>query len=368
MAGLRPGLKKRTISWIIIMTLLWGILGAVAHISYATLDKNQVGVFEYLKEQVEVIKEQEVRALEEVFKAGGSIQEAITFVSNNEINSSTRWQVLCYKDHVFFAKDEDYTRRYLSEATTIEAFQKTLSEEGRWLTLSKLEIDDGNYSYGIVLDEEKLYTELQFKQERDSIIIAIVVLGICSFMLVLWLFIENYYRTKKEKVLSGILEGERLKLEKAMQEVISSKTMPPSTAKEDVKYDRQFLEVILKKTNQEELMPLSMYYMKWELSSRYYSKQELQDLIDLVRAHLSNNHLVFEVGKGEIVVLMYYTTNHQCLSICKSIEETLSRHLLLMGILLRKESVTVENGEDCYKAFTQLETKVKEGVSYEAAM
>ena len=361
-------LNKRITSWIIIMTLLCGAIGVAAYISYVMLNKNQAITFEYIRKQVETLKKQEAARLEEVFANGGSIQEAITFVTNNEIDSSTRWQVLCYEDHVFFAKDEDYTQRYLSGATTIEAFQKTLLEEGKWLTLSDIETEHGNYSYGIVLDEDKLDMQLQFRQERDSIIIVIVALGLSSMMLGLWLFIERHYRSKKEKVLSDRLEDERLKVDKAMKEVISSKMMPSSTVKKDVQYDRQFLEVMLKKTDRDALMPLSMYYMKWELSSRYYSKKELQELINLVRTHLSSNHLVFEVGKGEIVILMYYTTKKQCLSICRNIEGILSKHLLVMGILLRKESVTVENSEECYKVFTELEKKVKEEISYEAAM
>lgn len=167
---------------------------------------------------------------------------------------------------------------------------------------SKMSIPASNSSYGIY--------QMELDAFYINFCILVIAMGVLSLCYIIKINISrqrlrHQIETQNKQLRKLLLNEEALTGELLLErtKVKENNTQKSSTQA----YHLQMVEMLLRKSKEEELYPFSIMIIKLYLGERYFSKSEIERIQESIQCRLNENQIFCEIAKGEYCLLLYQT-------------------------------------------------------------
>lgn len=260
--------------------------------------------------------------LELAASAGMNETELVTCFEERVEVSGSSWSFLCRDDIVLFAKDQKTTET-LRESKDRTTFLENIEEQNLIFTSAVKRLDGNMYMVGTVTDKNYALSKGQIPQHEIHLYLLLAILIILGVMSIIGITSKLNQIERELLDTSDILQRQNQKLEKAGEELADSAEEEVAVAEESAEknfYDSDLIRMFLKKSNDVALMPMQIMFIDIIMENRYYSRQEIFDVVTGLKAYLKDTHVTGEIRRGSFVVLMYKTTYEEAIEIQKQSE------------------------------------------------
>ena len=89
---------------------------------------------------------------------------------------------------------------------------------------------------------------------------------------------------------------------------------------EENRYDKELVRVILSKMKEAKYYPITMIYIRFHMGNLYFTKGKMQNIETELREAKGKKHELFEVGKGEYLLIIVRTEILEVMQIQQEVE------------------------------------------------
>lgn len=293
------------------------ILVVTAAIAVELYDNQQNYIAMYENQQ-RIFVEQLQSTLFHLYEDGATDEEVISYLSEDVEASGSRFFVLTKKETVLFAKN-DITTKCLGSLSDKTEFYKSIDGDDVSIERAPFNVGDNNYEITIVSDLYTIRTDGELMKHQYYILVAIAIMSLVLISLLLTL-VGSWNKTQRN------LEGteKELSIRNEKMEIISQETGTLTSDKTDMLtqgeeigiiqsektefYNIYTLRMLLQKSEDAQLKPLQMFFVKVVMEDRYFSKEEIFGAMRMVQKTLKETEIMGEVRKGFFLILAYKTT------------------------------------------------------------
>lgn len=305
------------------ITLVIIVLASVLFVIYENRNNRIQYLNMYREKQTEYVR-QLGNELDYLVPLGLTDAELTSYFGDNAEVSGNSWMFLCRGEEVVFAKDQTTTDS-LREAKDKEIFLEQIKEQDVIFISLVKQINGTSYLVGTVTDEYHALTRGNVIQHEIYIYL---VMGVFVMLATMAIMAGTAKLNRVEKELEktyDTLRRQNIKLEKS-EDCISTEpdsgdiiSMEQRESQEI--YDAGLIQMFLKKSNDAALMPMQILFTNIVMESRYYSRQEIFDVLEKLKKFLKPSHITGEIMKGRFVVLMYRTDYEEAVCIMNRFRE-----------------------------------------------
>lgn len=292
----------------VVVTLAVIVLAGV----FFVINENQSNRLYYL-ETYEQKQQEYTRQLgnqvEMLVLAGTGEQELAEYFVNHAEVSGNSWMFVCRDSEVLFAKDQTTTER-LGAFKEKDHFLEDIKGQNLITTTVEQEIKGTVYLTGTVTDEYYALTQGKVLQHEIYIYLVMGILIMLGVMAVICVTAKLNQVQRERHDISKTLQKQNRKLEESesRQILVTETGELAATESESGYYDEELIRMFLQKSDEQELMPMQLLFARIVMEERYYSRQEIFDVMEELKRFLHRSHVIGEIGKGIFVVLMYQTS------------------------------------------------------------
>lgn len=117
-------------------------------------------------------------------------------------------------------------------------------------------------------------------------------------------------------------------------------------------YDMDVVDVLLSKSEDASLYPITYMFIKIDMEDRYYTRDEIFAIMDFIRAHMGRNHVTAEISKAYFAVIMYRTDAQAAENVKRELlSEWGNADEARTGTGLRIRNYTLEEGDSPRRVF-----------------
>lgn len=294
--------RKRYMLFAVIATVLLLVLMVVFYARVIYINREKV------LNQYSTMQSRQVELLADSL-SGKDEQEIIDDIKSRVEMSGENWAYVLLDNQMIFMRDDNTTDNlaYLKAAGVMDEY---LEESGGVYNSSPIPGTD--YVCGMYTGRDYILSSYSTGEFENYII-----LGFVATFLALGVMLIQYSvylnRTLKEKeLLERELHDrnnkfrEYEKLSAGYKEQILDYQSGQKSGVNNV-YDMDIVDVLLSKSEDAELYPICFMYVSVVMAERYYSKDELMDIMEFVKGLVKQNHVTAEISKGFYTVIMYRT-------------------------------------------------------------
>ncbi len=241
--------------------------------------------------------------------------EIIAYMDTQVEASGSRFFVLIKDKKVVFAKNK-LTTDGLSSLRDADKFFKNIEQNEIMKNSASFEIDGSHYEIYLISDTYSVLVDGGVIKHRYYILLAVCLVSFVLVALLLTL-IGSWNKTQKKlegtkkeldirnekmEIISrenGILSGDKTDLIQNQEEIGISQADGTEF------YNIYTIHTLLRKSDDDTLRPLQMYFLRVVMENRYYTKHELFELMQMIQTKLSKTDVMGEVRKGYFVILSY---------------------------------------------------------------
>lgn len=335
--------------------------------------QNENSFLIYSESEQRMLTEQNAYYLGKLAEEGKQEKELIEYFSKTIPVSGNRWAFLCAGDKILYAKDQNMTNSLKADMTK-DAFLAAYSGKGSILTLSEFSFGDALYTIGMVSDVDYLMLSCKLNRHKMYLLLAmgiVLLLFIGSF---LFFVLCLYQREKKITVMSNNLEKQNRKLEElavktelpvlSNLEGIGQETEKINGERQKL-YDMDVILALLRKSEKQQLYPFTIYVIHFNLFDKYFTKNQMLQMIEPVKLEITRSHILAEAVKGTFAVLMYQTGESEAALLMERVQKKWDESLPELGVsvTLEKKTLVYGNSDPVYEFETMYKKVRKE--SYE---
>ncbi len=275
---------------------------------------------EMVQNRAYYIREYENRQQEETKILGAALEgrdreEMTGFVREKFPVSGSRWAFLYNEEQVIFAKN-DTTTQNLGSLSDTESFLAYLDEQDGILTVSgKILSDEGECLYaGIITDREYALDAAKITKHEIYVILSVTILVVIfagGLILITGLLNArdhdltrmNGELTKRNEQFAEYEEGVQ------KEEAVKNARIHEETHDRNGAgcYDMDVVRMLLKKSSDAALFPITFMYARVVMEERYYGRDEIFGMLNFIKDRLKRTQIMAEVGKGRFVAILYKT-------------------------------------------------------------
>lgn len=300
--------------------------------------------------------------LEELVASGKDETEIITWFSEKAEVSANSWMFWIRGDEVVYAKDRQTTDS-LREARKKDTFLADLDGQEGIVTTVTVQTGQANI-IGTITAESYALSRAKLQQHEIYLYLFSGIFVMLAVMAVIGLTGKLNVTENALLETEGKMKKQNIKLERSgEQKMIGQPDSHPEAEYEGHDfYDSELIQMFLKKSGDEALMPMQILFADIVMESRYYSRQEIFGALEHLRRFLGKTHVLGEIKKGSFVVLMYRTTYEEAVRIMEQCEESLSQSGGDVPIQMEVSVAEVTEGR---RAADVYEERVKGGAVHE---
>lgn len=349
--------------------MMAGFLAAIlftgAGLFYVTNEfiQNKAYFLRFYKEEQELLTESLADSLETMAENNSTDEELLDFIAEHVQTSGSRYSFLAKDADMLFAKDKNSTKNLVKDMKKDSYIHSV--EEDNVVTYKEFEYNNGVYTFGIVTNKTALLNNWKVTKHEIYTMLAFFIMSICflavSIGAIAVIHVKNraIMRYKNDWIEQNKkLEQVSDQLQVVKEDVLQAQL--PSEEKEiSPFYDMDIVYSLLKKSDREELRPLYILFLKMNLADRYYSKNQMFDMVEPVRKLMKDTWIMAETGKGEFVILLYRTGKEEAEKLKADICDTGTAAMRDAGVRVRIGMVYVENQANALDVFKILQDKMK---------
>lgn len=300
--------REKRMPAVLIICFLVIAFGAV-FIGNELIQNRAYYIREYTKRQQE-----ETDILKEAME-GKSPEEMVSFIRMAFPASGARWMFLYGKEGVVFAQN-DTTTGSLGKMKETDAFLSYLEGQKGILTVSGSISSDGGESFytGIITDEDHALGAAKITKHEIYIILSV------SVMVLIFagglIFVTGLLNSRDKNLVK--VHGELTKRNEKFteyeeelhrEEAVENERLLKEESGRNEKgyYDRDVLRLLLKKSDDEALFPVTFLFARVVMEERYYGRDEIFGAMGFIKDRLKNTQIMAETGKGKFVAVLYKT-------------------------------------------------------------
>lgn len=307
----------------VMITLVIIVLASVLFVVYENKNNRTQYLNMYAEKQKEYVR-QLGNELDYLVPLGLTDAQLMEYFGKNAEVSGNSWMFLCREEQVVFAKDQTTTDG-LREAKEKKIFLEQIKSQNVILTSLEKEINGTSYLIGAVTDENHALTRGNVIQHEIYVYLVIGVLVMLAAMAIIGVTAKLNQAEKELEDTSQTLQRQNIKLEKSEDRMIAKQDSGENVHTEQTDgqgfYDAGLIQMFLKKSEDAALMPMQILFTNIVMESRYYSRQEIFDVLEGLKKFLKRTHITGEIMKGRFVVLMYKTDHEEAVSIMNRFQE-----------------------------------------------
>ncbi len=242
--------------------------------------------------------------------AGKSENEMIDFVRHSVPVSGTTWGFLLKDGSVLYMKD-DSTTTSLVNISSKKEFDLYMEKLGG--VVSEASVAGTKYVCGMFTERNYVLEEYGTSNMEFYIVIA----AIATILVLGCILIEFAGRIGHEgrKVIalqSDLAErnekfDEYEKLTGQYEEELRNRDLDKTEIKREGYYDMEIVDMLLSKSSDPELSPITFMFIRVRMGDRYFSRDAIFRIMDFIKESMGKNHVTAELSKGCFVVIMYKT-------------------------------------------------------------
>lgn len=303
----------------------------------AVYENNQKLYTEQLAEQVELL-----------MMEGKNDSEVILYLEENAEVSANSWSFICKDKEILFAKDQKTTAN-LRTAKKKDVFMGQMASQDLILTTSARVLNGNVYMIGTVTDRTYAL-ELGNVPEHEIYLYMIYAAFImAAVMAIIGIVAKLNYIEKNFLDTSRTLRRQNRKLEQAevFADAVEKHMDVPARDGENL-YDSELIRLFLQKSDDEGLRPLQIAFVDLIMENRYYSRQEMLDVLEGIKKFIGTTHVLGERKKGSLVILMYRTSRESAEDIVRQYQEYVKNQ---KSVPVRIRLVEVKEGQKAIDAY-----------------
>lgn len=291
----------------------------------------------------------------------------ISWLEKNQVSTSYVWQFIYQDDEPIYIKNTTTTTEAQEKDISLHQLIENAKVQKKQVVYKQFISRDATYTYGLILEESYILLSGRVNKHNEYVLLVIGLISIVFFIVTLFL-VASYNRKDKElKELSNQLKRANLNVENlavAKRKQLGEEGELSLENGHSNNYERELLDSFLNKSNQKELRPLGIIFIRLELANRYYAKKEIQELLEPVLECLTSKQFLFEISKGNFVILLYRSKEEQVIELIENIEVLWTFQLVEKGIKVHIASEWINNEHiSAIEGFMKLEQKMKSGVN-----
>jgi heme exporter protein D len=292
---------------------------------------------------------------------GKDEQAMIEALKSGIDTSGENWAYLILNDEMVYMRDDNTTdtMTYLKAKGAMRSYLD--NSKGVY---SSCLVGDTGYVCGIYTEREYILNNYGVGEFENYVVLGFVAtflaLGIMLIQYSVYLnrtLIENeelsrelHNRNKKFREYEKISDGYR--------EQILDYESGQKNAVDNI-YDMDIVAALLSKSKDPELYPICFMFISVVMTGRYYSKNELMDIMELVKSNMKKNHVTAEISKGFFTVIMYKTDIAEAEKLKNDVlMQWKSYHGIKRDTQIKLSLYQVAEGDDPEKAFYREKDKV----------
>lgn len=319
---------------------------------------------ELVQNEVYYVREYENRQQEETELLGAALEgrsreEMIGFIRQKFPVSGSRWVFLYDEENVVFAQN-DTTTRNLNSLSETESFLAYLEDQEEILTISGAFFSDEGESFwvGIITDRDHALSAAKVTKHEIYIILSVslLVLILAGGLIFVTGLLNardrslakvNVELTKRNEQFTEYEEEVR------QEEAVMNAQIQQESHVRNVLgcYDMDVVRVLLQKSSDTALFPITFLFARVVMEERYYGRDEIFSMMNFIKERLKSTQIMAEVGKGRFVAILYKTGLQEAERQKKEILDEWESSSKSRNLKMELKLYPVLEGEDPLKVF-----------------
>lgn len=275
------------------------------------------------------------------------LDNLVEALENLDTADEVVWKYIYYNDMVLYYKNKNYFNN--NGAISLSGFTELLNRNNIINTSSVVNMDTASFGIGLAIDEKAILMDSEVGKNRSLLIlentISYFVLALVAGGLLLKVMRKN---NKCKQLGSEIIalnnKVEALHQELSKQNEVMQREKTTGRLPEDNHYDNDLVQIIFGKLKEKKYYPLTMIFIQFHMGNLYFSKSKMQKIERELRSDYGRNYELFEVGKGEYLILMIRTDILEGMQVQVKIEKN-TREIACnhnVGVSVKSRSITNE--------------------------
>ena len=270
----------------------------------------------------------------------------LEIISNEDSIDDSSWVYVAYDGIVLYYKNRDLIKT--NNTISLEKFKKHLQEGSMITTQSSFSYNNGTFTIGLTAGKNMVLMDWGYSTFSMVLLLESIVVMLLLALIGIE-FIRKSMRASKEVVrLEKEVVSLNCKVEEITQELnqltFEKENEGLSQLKhQTLQYDMELVRVLLMKTNDTAYLPVSIIYVQFDMGDLYFTKKRMNEIEDQLRVQLAHNYEMFEIGKGEFVLIMLKTDIDDIMQSVVAVEERAENIAKDNGIKVSVKSRTITN-------------------------
>jgi hypothetical protein len=294
--------RKKYMSFAVIATVVLLVL-MIVHYAVSILQNRKKII-----EQYGVLQGTQAKLLAASLE-GKSEQDMIDVIKSRLEVSGENWAYLMLDGEMIFMRD-DNTTESMAYLKAKGAMADYLAESGG--IYSSASVTGTDYVCGIYTTKNYILSNYGVGEFENYVILGFVVMFlVLGAMIIQYSIYLNRTMAEREAVTKELRDRNTKfrEYEKLSAEYKDQILDYESGQRNDIKkvYDMDIVDALLSKSKDVELYPICFMYVSVVMADRYYSKDELMAIMELIKSNVKKKHVTAEISKGFFTVIMYKT-------------------------------------------------------------
>lgn len=315
--------------------------------------QNEASFLLYSEAEQRLLTEQNAYYLEKMAETGRTEEELIASFSEIMPVTGNRWGFLCAGEEVLFSKDQNMTDN-LNADITREVFIAAYSGKDTILTLSEFSVNEVLYTVGMVSDVDYLILSCKLNRHKMYLLIAVGIISLLFTGSFLFFVLTLNKKERKISSMSLILENQNKKLEQLavkteLPVLIRNEELEQGVIKKygdgQKLYDLDVILALLNKSGKQKLYPFTLCVIHFVLFDKYFTKDQMLQMIEPVKLEIKSSHVLAEAAKGTFALLLYQTEESEAELLLKNVQKRWEEFLPKLGVSVKLERKTLVHGD-----------------------
>jgi hypothetical protein len=268
-------------------------------------------IWQNREDQIAQYKELQSRQVELLSAAleGKDQADMIEVLKSKVTASGENWAYLLLDGEMIFMRDENTTNS-MSYYKTKDALTDYMN--GSTGVYSSSSVADTGYVCGIYTTRAYILSNYGAGEFENYVILGFAAVFLAmGVMLIQYSVYLNRTLTERDNLARELQDRNKKfreyeKLSAGYREQLLDYEAQQRNGSEK-RYDMEIVDALLSKSKDAELYPICFMYVSVIMADRYYARDELRPIMELIKSSMKKQHVTAELSKGFFAVLMYKT-------------------------------------------------------------